>query len=151
MQIVHGIESLPLSEEPCVVTVGFFDGVHLGHRAVFARAVDRARERDVRAVAITFDRHPREVLTPGREPRLLTTVKRKASLIAETGIDLLVVLEFTPAFSRVTAEEFARDVLAEGVHAVHAVMGANFTFGFKATGTIENLAEMGRPYGLTAE
>jgi riboflavin kinase/FMN adenylyltransferase len=151
MQIVNGIESLPLSEEPCVVTVGFFDGVHLGHRAVFARAVDRARERDVRAVAITFDRHPREVLTPGREPRLLTTVKRKASLIAETGIDLLVVLEFTPAFSRVTAEEFARDMLAEGVHAVHAVMGANFTFGFKATGTIENLAEMGRRYGLTAE
>jgi riboflavin kinase/FMN adenylyltransferase len=151
MQIVTGIGSLPLSNEPCVVTVGFFDGVHRGHRAVFARAVERARERGVRSVAITFDRHPREVLTPGREPRLLTTVERKASLIAETGIDVLVVLGFTPAFSRVPAEEFVRDVLVDGVHAVHAAMGANFTFGFKATGTIDNLAVMGKPFGLTAE
>jgi riboflavin kinase / FMN adenylyltransferase len=151
MQIVNGIESLPLSDEPCVVTVGFFDGVHLGHRAVFARAVERARERSIRSVAITFDRHPREVLTPGREPRLLTTVERKASIIAETGIDVLVVLEFTPTFSRVSAEDFVRDVLIDGVHAGHAAMGANFTFGFKAKGTIENLAEMGKLYGLTTE
>jgi riboflavin kinase/FMN adenylyltransferase len=151
MQIVTGIGSLPLSDEQCVVTVGFFDGVHLGHRAVFARAVERARERGVRSVAITFDRHPREVLTPGKEPRLLTTVERKASIIDETGIDVLVVLEFTPAFSRVPAEDFVSDVLVDGVHALHAVMGANFTFGFKATGTIDNLAVMGKPSGLTAE
>ena len=151
MQVVRGIESLPLSEEPSVVTVGFFDGVHLGHRAVLARTVEQAKEKSVRSVAITFDRHPREVLTPGREPRLLTTVERKASLIEEVGIDVLVVLEFTPAFSRVSAEDFVRDVLVGGVHGVHAVMGANFTFGFKAAGTIDTLPAMGSVYGLSVE
>ncbi len=89
MRIVEGIERLPLPEGPSVVTVGFFDGVHLGHRAVFARTVEAARERGVRSVAVTFDRHPREVLTPGSEPRLLTTVERRASLIEATGIDEL--------------------------------------------------------------
>jgi riboflavin kinase/FMN adenylyltransferase len=134
-----------------VVTVGFFDGVHRGHAAVFARTVEAARERDVRSVAITFDRHPREVLTPGSEPRLLTTVGRKASLIEATGIDVLVVLAFTKAFSQVPAEDFVRDVLVGGVHAEHAVMGANFTFGHRAAGTVDNLPQLGRPYGFTAE
>ena len=151
MQVVHGIESLPIVDEPCVVTVGFFDGVHLGHREVLARTVERAVERGVRSVAITFDRHPREVLTPGQEPRLLTTVERKASLIEETGIDVLVVLEFTPGFSRVPAEDFVRDVLVGGVHGIYAVMGANFTFGFKAAGTISTLPAMGEQYGLGVE
>ena len=66
MQLVRGLGALPLSDEPAVVTVGFFDGVHLGHRAVIDTTVTRARERGVRSVAVTFDRHPREVLTPGR-------------------------------------------------------------------------------------
>jgi riboflavin kinase / FMN adenylyltransferase len=151
MEIVPGIDRLPLGEEPAVVTVGFFDGVHLGHRAVLVRSVAAARERGVRSVAVTFDRHPREILTPGQEPRLLTTIERKARLIEATGIDVLVVLEFTGPFSRVPAEDFVRDVLAGGVHAGHAVMGANFTFGHRAAGTVDRLPELGAPYGMTAE
>jgi riboflavin kinase/FMN adenylyltransferase len=151
MRIVEGLEHLPLDEGPCVVTVGFFDGVHLGHRAVFARTVDAAHERGVGAVAVTFDRHPREVLTPGSEPRLLTTVERRASLIEATGIDVLVVLAFTHEFSQIPAEGFVERVLVNGVHAVHAVMGANFTFGHRAAGTVENLPQLGEPYELTAE
>ena len=151
MKIVRGLESLPLSDEPSVVTVGFFDGVHLGHVEVLRRTVERARERDVRSVAVTFDRHPREILSPGKEPRLLTTVERKASLIEGTGLDVLVVLEFTAEFSKVPALSFVEDVLVGGLHGVHAVMGANFTFGFKAEGTIQRLPEMGAPFGLSAE
>jgi riboflavin kinase/FMN adenylyltransferase len=151
MRIVEGLERLPLDGAPSVVTVGFFDGVHLGHRAVIARTVDAARERGVRAVAITFDRHPREVLTPGSEPRLLTTVERRAALIEAIGIDDLVVLAFTKEFSQVPAEDFVEHVLVGGVNALHAVMGANFTFGHKAVGTVENLPALGAPYGLTAE
>jgi riboflavin kinase / FMN adenylyltransferase len=151
MEVVHGSDGLPLSEEPAVVTVGFFDGVHLGHRAVFDRTVEAARERGVRSVAVTFDRHPREILTPGREPRLLTTVERKAGLIEASGVDVLVVLAFTEGFSRVPAEDFVRDVLVGGLHATHAVMGVNFTFGHRAAGTVERLPQMGAPYGLTAE
>jgi riboflavin kinase/FMN adenylyltransferase len=148
---VEGIERLPLQESPSVVTVGFFDGVHLGHRAVFARTVEAARERGVRSVAVTFDRHPREVLTPGSEPRLLTTVERRASLIEATGIDELVVLSFTKEFSQIPAEGFVERVLVNGVHGEHAVMGRNFTFGHRAAGTIDNLPELGAPFGLTAE
>jgi riboflavin kinase/FMN adenylyltransferase len=151
MRVVRGIDSLPLEERGSVVTVGFFDGVHLGHRAVIDTTVARARDRELRSVGITFDRHPREVLTPGKEPRLLTTVERKASLIEARGLDLLVVLEFTPEFSRIPAEDFVRDVLVRGVHARHAAMGVNFTFGHKAAGNVETLREMGERFGLTAE
>lgn len=151
MDPVRGLEALPAPDGPTVVTVGFFDGVHLGHRAVLGRAVEEARRRGTRSVAVTFDRHPREILAPGREPRLLTTVERKAELIAATGIDLVVVLEFTEAFSRWPAERFISAVLVEGLRTEHAVVGADFTFGFKALGTPELLIETGSTYGFTAE
>ncbi|MGH3028776.1 MAG: bifunctional riboflavin kinase/FAD synthetase, partial [Gaiellaceae bacterium] len=151
MERLHGLGTLPLAAERSVVTVGFFDGVHLGHRAVLGRTVEVARERGLPSVAVTFDRHPREVLTPGQEPRLLTTVDRKAGLIEETGIHVLLVLEFTEEFSRWPAEAFITRVLVDGLHAAHCAMGANFTFGFKAAGTVETLPAMGEPYGLTAE
>lgn len=151
VQIVEGLTSLPLDDAPCVVTVGFFDGVHLGHQEVIGRTVRHAAERGTRSVAVTFDRHPREVLAPGSEPRLLTTVERKAALIGALGIDVLVVLAFTPEFSHVPAEAFVADVLVAGIHAVHAVMGANFTFGHRAAGNVRNLPELGAPHGLTGE
>jgi riboflavin kinase/FMN adenylyltransferase len=134
-----------------VITVGFFDGVHLGHRRVFDAVAGRAVERGLRSVAITFDRHPREILHPGTEPRLLTSVERKAELVAASGIDVLVVLEFDRDFSLITAESFVRDVVAEGVHAQLAVMGANFTFGYRAAGTMDTLPALGAPFGMTVE
>ena len=148
---MRGIRSLPLAEEPSVATVGFFDGVHLGHQAVLRTVVRRADERGVRSVAITFDRHPREVLSPGSEPRLLTTVERKAELIAASGVDVLVVLTFDRDFSLITAEDFVRDVLVHGVHAARVAMGVNFTFGFKARGTMQTLPGLAAPFGLGVE
>jgi riboflavin kinase/FMN adenylyltransferase len=105
----------------------------------------------VPAVAVTFDRHPREVLTPGSEPRLLTTVDRKSELIQETGIDVLLVLAFTEDFSRWPADRFMAEVLAGGLHAEHCVMGANFTFGHKAAGNFDLLMQAGPSHGFTAE
>jgi riboflavin kinase/FMN adenylyltransferase len=151
MEIVRGLDALPLPEAPSVVTVGFFDGVHLGHQQVLRRTVEAAKERRARSVAVTFDRHPREVLTPGSEPRLLTTVERKASLIEATGIESLLVLAFTEELSRVRAEDFVRDVLIGGLHAVHARVGANFTFGHKAAGTVETLRSVGGRFGMAAD
>jgi riboflavin kinase/FMN adenylyltransferase len=145
-----GLGSLPLAHESTVATVGFFDGVHLGHREVLGATVAVARELGVPAVAVTFDRHPREVLTPERVPRLLTTVERKATLIEATGIDVLVVLEFTEEFSRWPAERFMADVLRDGLHATRCVVGANFTFGHRAQGTVDLLVSEGSRYGFTA-
>jgi len=151
VRIRAGADALPLDDRPSVVTVGFFDGVHLGHQAVLARAVAEAQHRGVRSVAVTFDRHPREVLAPGTEPRLLSSVERKAALIEDRGIDELVVLPFDRDFSLIPAEDFVADVLVGAIHARHAAMGSNFTFGFKALGTMENLPALAEPFGMTAE
>jgi riboflavin kinase/FMN adenylyltransferase len=151
MDRISGLGALPIPQDRTVVTVGFFDGVHLGHRRLLERTVVAARERGAPAVAVTFDRHPREVLTPGEEPRLLTTVERKARLIAETGIDVLLVLEFTEEFSRWPAERFMAVVLRDGLHAQRCVMGANFTFGHRALGTVDLLIAEGHAYGFSAE
>ncbi len=151
MERAEGLADLPLGHDRTVVTVGFFDGVHLGHRAVLATTVAAARARGVPSVAVTFDRHPREILTPGREPRLLTTVARKAALIEEAGIDVLLVLEFTEAFSRWPAERFMSDVLRDGLRAEHCVMGANFTFGHRAQGNVDLLIAEGERFGFSAE
>lgn len=151
MDVVRGVASLPLQAGPTAATVGFFDGVHRGHRAVLERAVEAARERGVPSVAVTFDRHPREVLDPATAPRLLTTVERKAGLIAELGVDALVLLEFTPEFSRWSPEEFLGRVLQDGLEATHVAIGENFTFGHRAAGTLATLLERGEDFGFTAE
>jgi len=148
---VRGIEELTGAADPSAVTIGFFDGVHLGHRQVVGLTVDAARARGIRAVAVTFDRHPREVFSPGREPRLLTTLERKIDLIASTGVERLVVLAFTDEFSRWTAEEFVDRVLADGLAARHVVVGENFTFGYRAAGNLEVLGDLGRERGFTVE
>ena len=151
MELRIGLESLPLGAGGTVVTVGFFDGVHLGHQAVFRRTVEVAREGGLRSVVVTFDRHPRETLTPGREPKLLTPPDGKARLIEAAGVDVVLVLRFDRAFSLVPAEEFVRRVLADGLHAEHVVVGANFTFGHQARGTVETLRALGPAHGFTAE
>jgi riboflavin kinase/FMN adenylyltransferase len=151
MQVREGLEALPRDDRRSVVTVGFFDGVHRGHQGVFARTVEAARERDARSVAVTFDRHPREVLTPGSEPRLLTTTERRAELIARTGIEELVVLAFTPEFSGWPAEAFVDRVLVEGLSSVHVAVGGNFTFGHRALGNVGMLRALGPSRGFTVE
>lgn len=151
MEVLHGVESLFRHQGSSVVTVGFFDGVHLGHQRVFHRAVAAASERGLKSVAVTFDRHPREVISPGSEPRLLTTTDRKASLIEQIGIDRMVVLPFTEEFSRWTATEFIDRILVEGLSAEHVVIGVNFTFGHKALGNIETLERVVVNGGFSAE
>jgi riboflavin kinase/FMN adenylyltransferase len=151
MDVLTGVDSLPIEAESTAVTVGFFDGVHRGHQAVLGRTVDVAADRGLTSVAITFDRHPREILTPGREPQLLTTPETKTRLIAGLGIDVLAILEFTEQFSRWPPEEFVRRVMLDGLHIRHAVVGSNFTFGHRAAGTLAALADLGAARGFSVE
>ncbi len=151
MELRKGLEALPRDGRRSVVTIGFFDGVHRGHRAVLRTTVQAATERGMRSVAVTFDRHPREVLTPGSEPRLLTTTERKAELIAHSGIDELVVLEFTPEFSGWPAEAFVDRVLVDGLSAAHIAVGGNFTFGHRAAGNVAMLRALGPSRGFTVQ
>src|SRR5437763_4101350 len=148
MEVLRGVGALPLPDGSSAVTIGFFDGVHRGHQAVLGRTVEVARERNLVPVAVTFDRHPREILTPGTAPKLLTTLDRKASLIEPLGIEALLVLEFTEDFSRWPPEEFVDRVLVDGLAARHVVVGENFTFGFRAAGTVPVLRELGGERGF---
>jgi riboflavin kinase / FMN adenylyltransferase len=150
MDVLHGLAPSPI-DGGAAVTVGFFDGVHLGHRALLERTVAAARERSLRSVALTFDRHPREILTPGNEPRLLTTLERRIELIGQSGIDRLVVLAFTEELSQRSAQWFVDEVLVGAVGVRHAIVGANFTFGHRALGTVEVLEELGGERGFSVE
>lgn len=150
MDVRHGIGSLPLDGESAT-TVGFFDGVHRGHQAVIRRVVEVGRERGLRSVVVTFDRHPREILTPGHVPLLLTSLRRKARLIESVGIETLVVLEFTQEFSRWAPEAFVERVLVDGLRTSHAAVGENFTFGHRAAGNLEILTRLGGVQGFQVE
>jgi riboflavin kinase/FMN adenylyltransferase len=100
---------------------------------------------------VTFDRHPREVYAPGTEPPLLTTLERKAALIEALGVDTLVVLPFTHAFSEWSPAEFVDRALVDALAARHVVVGSNFTFGHKAAGTLATLGELGAAAGFSCE
>ncbi|TMK86172.1 MAG: bifunctional riboflavin kinase/FAD synthetase [Actinobacteria bacterium] len=151
MELARGIASLPLSVGPTAVTIGFFDGVHRGHQAVIHRTVEVANDRGLTPVALTFDRHPRETLTPGNVPPLLTSMDRKAALIQQLGVEVLTVLEFTEELSRWPPEDFVARILVDGLKAGHAVVGSNFTFGHKAAGTLAMLSDLGEGHGFSVE
>jgi riboflavin kinase/FMN adenylyltransferase len=154
MERWHGLAEMPPgwgAPGGCVVTVGFFDGVHRGHQAVVRRAVALARERGVPAVVLTFDPHPSEVVRPGTHPPLLSTLKHRADLMEKLGVDAVLVLPFTVELSQLTPEEFVQQVLVERLHAIAVVVGQNFRFGHWAAGTVETLVELGEKYGFTAQ
>lgn len=150
MELVRGTSELPLAGESSV-TIGFFDGVHLGHQSVIRRVAAVAHDRSLRPVVVTFDRHPLETLSAGKVPLLLTTLRQKAELIEELGVDTLFVLEFTDEVSRWTPDEFVRRALARGLGARHVVVGANFTFGHHAAGNFPVLTDLGAAHGFSVE
>ncbi|MFD8321108.1 bifunctional riboflavin kinase/FAD synthetase [Kitasatospora purpeofusca] len=144
MQRWRGLEEIPADWGRSVVTIGSFDGVHRGHQLIINRVVERARERGVRSVVVTFDPHPSEVVRPGTHPPLLAPQPRRAELIEELGVDAVLVLPFTTEFSKESPEEFFRQVLVDALHACLVVEGPNFRFGHRAAGNVELLAELGR-------
>ena len=143
-----GVAAVPDGLGPAVVTVGMFDGVHRGHRALLDRVAAEAAARGLPAAAVTFDRHPLAVLRPGSEPPLLTTLDRKVELLGEAGMATVLVLEFTRELSEVTAEVFAAEVLFDALAARAVVVGENFRFGHKAAGDPALLATLGGPRGI---
>jgi riboflavin kinase/FMN adenylyltransferase len=133
-----------------VATIGNFDGVHRGQRAILDRAVARAGELNAPAVVITFDPHPLTVLAPERAPVALTTPSQKEALLGEAGITEMLVVRFTPDFSRVTGEAFVRDFLHEKLRLREVYVGADFVFGHGRDGNLELLQRMGSELGFAA-
>ena len=150
MQIVRGLESFPPDARPSVVALGTFDGVHLGHRAILGTAVTHAREAGLQALACTFEQHPIEILQPARAPRSITTVEERLALIAETGVDGVVVLTFTPELAAVEPEAFVKEVLLGRLRAQQVVVGFNHRFGRGARGDARLLQELASRLGFQA-
>ena len=136
---------------PSIASIGNFDGVHLGHQQILRAVVAEARARNARAVAVTFDPHPEQVLRPDRAPRLLTPMEERVRLLAGTGIDAAVVLPFDEALAHLSPREFVEQVLVNvlGVRGLHE--GGNFRFGYRAAGGVKELAQFGAEFGFGVE
>ncbi|WP_093798749.1 bifunctional riboflavin kinase/FAD synthetase [Streptomyces sp. Wb2n-11] len=151
MQRWRGLEDIPQDWGRSVVTIGSYDGVHRGHQLIIGRAVERARELGVPSVVVTFDPHPSEVVRPGSHPPLLAPHHRRAELIAELGVDALLILPFTQEFSKLSPADFIVKVLVDKLHARTVIEGPNFRFGHRAAGDVAFLTELGRTYDYEVE
>lgn len=148
----RGLAEVPPDWGPSVVTVGVFDGVHLGHRAVLRQALEAARRSgDLPVVVVTFDPHPMRVVRPDVAPDLLGAVERRVRLLGEAGADAVLVLPFTRELSQLTPEEFVRRVLIDALHATVVVVGEDFRFGHRAAGDVTLLRQLGERLGFTVE
>ena len=151
MIVAQGLKGLPPDVKPSVATVGVFDGVHVGHQMLLRRVVESARARGATAVVVTFDRHPLELLNPEIAPQLITTLRQRAAVFEELGIDVLLVLRFDAKFRQYPAEDFIHRVLVDALGVVHLVVGANFRFGHGGTGTVETLRRLGAENGFDVD
>ncbi len=143
-----GGSALPDTVTGTVITVGTFDGVHLGHRAILSEIERRAETRGLHSVLLTFDRHPLTVVRPEHAPPLLTTPNEKKQILAQFGIDYVAFVAFTRSLSRYTPEEFVRAVLVERLRASELVIGHDHGFGHGRAGDEETLRALGGRYGF---
>lgn len=151
MRVVHDLSEFRKPLAASAVTIGNFDGVHLAHQALLERVVRSAREAGGKAVAITFDPHPAQILAPERAPRILTPPEAKIALIAREAIDLLVILRFTRELALLSPAEFVQRILVEKLGAAVVHVGSNFRFGHRRAGDTEALVELGRQGGFRVE
>ena len=150
MEIIRDLEALPRNPFP-VTAIGNFDGVHLGHRAILKAAIDRARAAGGTAFALTFDPLPAKLLVPARAPRLILTPDDKLELLRQSGIDGVIVLNFTLELSLLPPRDFVRDYLCGKIGVRELVEGQNFRFGHNRAGTPAVMVELGRELGFDTD
>ncbi|RMA66222.1 bifunctional riboflavin kinase/FAD synthetase [Ulvibacter antarcticus] len=139
------------NDRPSVVTIGTFDGVHIGHTAILKRLVATAKKEDLDSVLLTFFPHPRMVIQKENNIKLINTLSEKKELLEQLGVDHLIVHPFTHAFSRLTAVEYVRDILVHSLHAKKIIIGYDHRFGRNRNANIEDLREFGKTYGFTVD
>jgi riboflavin kinase / FMN adenylyltransferase len=150
MRLFHGIENARIAR-PTVLTLGVFDGLHLGHQLVMRTVLERAQAVGAVPTVITFDPHPRAVLHPESAPPLLQTFDQKIEAFGVLGIEQVIVIRFNRAFAEIEAEDFLRDVVGERLQAREVYLGRGFAFGRGRKGNIELLKEVSERLGFRAE
>jgi riboflavin kinase/FMN adenylyltransferase len=149
MRLFHGTDNAEI-QRPTLLTLGVFDGLHLGHQLIMQTVVERARAIGAVPTVITFDPHPRAVLHPESAPPLLQTFDQKIEAFGVLGIEQTIVVRFTKEFSSIRAADFLRDVVRERLHAQEVYLGKGFAFGHNREGNIELLKRLGTQHGFVA-
>jgi riboflavin kinase/FMN adenylyltransferase len=147
MQVVYGHRNAPAWDR-AAIAIGNFDGVHVGHRALIGRAREIAAANDALTVVLTFDPHPSALLAPAQAPRMLTSIERRIELLAEAGVDAVVVEPFTRELAAVAAHAFIDDIVVGALRARAIIVGYNFRYGQARSGTIESLRAHGEAAGI---
>lgn len=150
-RLYRSLEEARSGFAPSALTIGNFDGVHCGHRAILRRVIEVAAERGWKPSVLTFDPHPAKIVAPARAPRLLTTLSQRCALFAGAGIEQVLALPFTNEIAMLTPEEFVARVLESGLGAHAVFVGDNFRFGHRQAGDTQLLAELGRDHGFLVE
>jgi riboflavin kinase/FMN adenylyltransferase len=150
MRLFHGTENAEIAR-PSVLTLGVFDGLHLGHQFIMKTVVDRARAIGAVPTVITFEPHPRAVLHPESAPPLLQTFDQKIEALGVLGIEQTIVVRFDKAFSQIRAEDFLREVVVERLQAKEVYLGRGFFFGHQREGNIDLLRTVSRKLGFVAD
>ena len=151
MRVFTDLDSVPADIGRTAVTIGKFDGVHAGHRAVIRQLLGVADAQSLASVVVTFDRHPLALLSPGNCPATLVGTERKIELLSSTGVDAALVLAFDRAFADQTPEEFVSRMLVDALHAKIVLVGSDFRFGARGVGDVGLLRELGRQHGFEVQ
>ena len=152
MKVHYSVDNIDIQRS--VVTTGSFDGVHIGHKAIIKRLNSRAKGHNAESVLITFFPHPRKVLFPdsvGKDLLMINSQAEKIELLEGTGLDHLVILEFSLDFSRISSTNFVQNILLAKLNAVHVIIGFNHQFGHNRTGDLSELIELGSKLGFSVE
>jgi riboflavin kinase/FMN adenylyltransferase len=150
LKIVNSIKSFS-ANKPTIVTIGTFDGVHLGHKKILEKIVENAHSQNCESLVLTFFPHPRTILQADSEMKQLNTLAEKTNLLSALGIDNLVIHPFDAAFSRLTAEEFVKQVLVDTFKIKKIIIGHDHRFGRNRTANIDDLIEFGNKFGFEVE
>lgn len=151
MKTFKGIDGVPVGFGPSAVTIGKFDGVHTGHRALIGRIRAIADERGLVTAAVTFDRNPLALLAPDKCPEALVSVRQKLELLATTGVDATLLLPFDRTLASVPATEFVERVLVQALDSKVVLVGRDFRYGARGAGDVDLLIELGRTHGFDVE
>ena len=138
MKTIHGIENFP-ADEASIVTIGTFDGVHLGHQQILKQLIDTSRKSKLKSVLLTFFPHPRMVLQPDISMRLIQTIQEREKALQKTGLDYLVIHPFSTEFSRLSADDYVKQILVEQLNVRKVVVGYDHRFGRNRTASLEDM------------
>jgi riboflavin kinase/FMN adenylyltransferase len=139
------------NKSPSIITIGTFDGVHIGHQKIIQRLVETGKKKTLKSIVLTFFPHPRMVLQPDFDIKLLHSINERKSVISQFGLDELVIKKFTKAFANLSAEDYVKQILVDELNAKHIIIGYDHHFGKNRTANIDDLKIYGNTYGFTVE